>query len=125
MGVEESGSSASGGFVGGVRLLVVDPLDGDVVVVVLLVGGGVVLLVGGVVVLLVDGGVVLLAGGVVDLLVGGGVVLLVGGGVVLLGGGGIGGGVESLGMIRPPRKLFITSASFLGKSRDAGFESRL
>ena len=116
MGVEESGSSASGGFVGGVGLLVVDPLDDDVVVV-LLVDGGVVLLVGGVVVLLVGGGVVLL--------VGGGVVLLVGGGVVLLGGGGIGDGVESLGMIRPPRKLFITSASFLGKSRDAGFESRL
>ena len=61
----------------------------------------------------------------VVLLVGGGVVLLVGGGVVLLGGGGIVGGVESLGMIRPPRKLFVTSASFLGKSRDAGFESRL
>ena len=101
IGVEESGSSASGGFVGGVGLLVVAPLDDDVVVVVLLVGGGVVLL-----------------GGVV-------VVLLAGGGVVLLGGGGIGGGVESLGMIRPPRKLFITSASFLGKSRDAGFESRL
>ena len=85
IGVEESGSSASGGFVGGVGLLVVAPLDDDVVVVVLLVGGG----------------------------------------VVLLGGGGIGGGVESLGMIRPPRKLFITSANFLGKSRGAGFESRL
>ena len=125
IGVEESGSSASGGFVGGVGLLVVAPLDVDVVIVVLLVGGGVVLLGGVVVVLLVDGGVVLLVGGVVVLLVGGGVVLLGGVGVVLLGGGGIGGGVESLGMIRPPRKLFITSANFLGKSRDAGFESRL
>ena len=87
IGVEESGSSASGGFVGGVGLL-------GGVVVVLLVDGGVVLL--------VDGGVVLLGGVVVDLLGGGGVVLLAGGGVVLLGGGGIGGGVESLGMIRPP-----------------------
>ena len=118
IGVEESGSSASGGFVGGVGLL-------GGVVVVLLVDGGVVLLGGVVVVLLVDGGVVLLGGVVVDLLVGVVVVLLVGGGVVLLGGGGIGGGVESLGMIRPPRKLFITRANFLGKSRDAGFESRL
>ena len=117
IGVEESGSSASGGFVGGVGLLVVAPLDVDVVIVVLLVGGGVVLLGGVVVVLLAGGGVVLL-GGVV-------VVLFAGGGVVLLGGGGIGGGVESLGMIRPPRKLFITSANFLGQSRDAGFESRL
>ena len=54
-----------------------------------------------------------------------GLVLLVGGGLVLLGGGGVVGGVELLSVIRPPWKLYITSASFLGKSRDAGFESRL
>ena len=87
MALKTSGSSASGGFVGGVGLLVVDPLDVDVVVVVLLVSGGVVLLGVGGVVLLVGGVVVLLVGGGVVLLVGGGVVLLVGGGVVLLGGG--------------------------------------
>ena len=106
IGVEDSRTSASGGFVGGVvGLLVVDPLGVDVVGVVLLVDAEVNPLDGGV------AGVVLLVGGEVDHLGGvevgllkvdplGGVevadVVLLVEVVVLVGG------VELLGVIRPP-----------------------
>ena len=100
IGVEDSGSSASGGFVGGVvGLLVVDPLGVD------LVDAEVDPLDGGV------AGVVLLVGGEVDHLGGVEVGLLevdplggveVADVVLLVEVAVLGGGVELLGIICPP-----------------------
>ena len=106
IGVEDSGSSASGGFVGGVvGLFVVDPLGVDVVGVVLLVDVEVDPLGGGV------AGIVLLVGGEDDPLGGVEVGLLevdpldgveVADVALLVEAVVLGGGVELLGIIRPP-----------------------